>query len=377
MHQEIKELLDIEPSGAPLISLYLDTTRPAGTRQFEPWLRSRLKAIERSLSEEEVVPFERAARHLWEAVDAVPADVAGVAVFACEDPKVLKCLPSDKPYSNQVAVSHAPVVYPLVRRLDEHVAVAALVVDKELARIYTVRLGKIAQAATVAHAPEHPEKPGRPSARHGNGYGASELKYQRRLRQQSEHYLLEVVEALRRVVEREHIGMLVLAGNQQVTHQIEKHLPPGLHEKLVATHKLPAYSSEQEVLRLTLTDLEGTLETRRKALASSLVHEFRQGGLAVLGTGGTLRALFRGQAEEVLLHPGFGAHGRLCLECGQPASDAVEACPLCQGSLGPSIELRELIARQAEQTGALVEEADAAELVAWEGIGAWLRFPEA
>jgi peptide subunit release factor 1 (eRF1) len=376
MHAEISELLAIEPSEAPLISLYLDTSSVQPRRDYEPWLRGRIKQLSQLLEDPR---FDRSATRVQEALSKLEPQVRGVAVFACQEPDILRVYPSDEPYENRLSAGHAAVIYPLVRRLDEQVALAVVLADSEQARIYTVRMGKLAEAAAVTQTLERPEKPGRGAAgapRHGAGYGASQLKYQRYLRQQTEHYLKEVAAALQRVVEKEHLEAVMLAGNERITKELEGLLPNGLQEKLLGKARLQLTAGEDEILKITLSQLGSSLKAARLSRASSLVQEFREGGLAVLGVSGCLRNLARGQVEELLLLPTFAGMGRLCLSCHQVAPVGAIACHNCQGDLGPEVDLRELMARQAEETGALLEVVDAPELKGWEGVGAWLRYPE-
>lgn len=376
MHAEISELLAIEPSAAPLISLYLDTSSVQPRRDYEPWLRGRIKQLSQLLEDPR---FDKAAARVQTELEKLEPQVRGVAVFACEDPEIFRVYPAEEPYENRISAGHSPVIYPLVRHLDEQVALAVVVADSEQARIYTVRMGKIAEAVAVTQALERPEKPGRGASgapRHGAGYGASQLKYQRYLRQQTEHYLKEVASALQQVVEKDHLEALMLAGNERITKELESLLPNGLKEKLLGRARLQLTAGQDEILKITLAQLGSTLKAARMSRASSLVQEFREGGLAVLGVSGCLRNLARGQVEELLLLPTFQGTGRLCMSCHQVAPSLAKACHVCQGDLGPEVDLRELMARQAEETGALLEVVDAPELKAWEGVGAWLRYPE-
>lgn len=379
MHKDIAELLEVEPSETPVLSLYLDTTRPAGKPTWEPWLKQRLAELGRTLSPLERAAFQRSGARATAVLRDLAPDVRGVALFACEEPDMLRCLPSERPYSNHASAGRAPVLYPLVTRLEDTHSLGILLVDSERARLYTLRMGHLEPAVALSAPREHPERPGhgaQGAPRQGAGYGASTLHYQRYLEQQKERHLAEVVAALEKLIEREKLDYFVLSGNDQITQALRKHLPPAVEDRLLGTGRIPIGAGHDEILRHSLAALAESLQSARQARASSLVDEFRVGGLAVLGVSNCLRALSRGQVDELLLSPDFAASGRTCLACHEAVLGSETACPVCQGQLGPSVDLRETIVRRAEQTDARLEVVNAPELVEWGGVGAWLRYPE-
>ncbi|MEW6280877.1 MAG: hypothetical protein AB1758_19840 [Candidatus Eremiobacterota bacterium] len=392
MHTEISKLLEFESPTSPVISLYLDTRpAPSGMREgqrvrpYQIWLKARLKSLGQEVAHAARPSFDRDLRRIEEFLSNVESRTRGVAIFACDGAGLFRTFQVEEPFENQASLGAAPLLYPIVRYLNTHLEYAVLVADEERARIYAVRLGQISEAVAVAHPRELPEqtghraggvsRPGLQRASSGPGFGASEIKYQRYLRQQTRKHLEEVVAALRRVMEREKLSLLVLAGKEAVTSEVESLLPPDLKQCLKAEARVPLTAGLDEIMRQTRSRLEQALNADRDRKAASLVEEYLAGGLGVVGARETLDALFRGQVDELLVSPNFQARVRMCTSCTQPVLADLKRCPVCEGELGPDTDGREVLATLAEKADALMQVVPSpGPLDAHGGIGASLRY---
>ena len=108
------------------------------------------------------------------------------------------------------------------------------------------------------------------------------------------------------------------------------------------------------------------------------MRQLRTGGLAVSGTGPTYRALYRGQADVVVIgqqyEPGFGWACDECtytdVERGKP-----DACPECKARALRDFDIKGAIVRMAEQQRFTIETVKDSELLRRLGhVGCLLRY---
>jgi BON domain len=116
----IRRLAHLDPTDAPVLSIYLDM-RPHGTepalRPALTYLKERLRAIEKTLWPRGVAydsvraDAVRIARYL----DDVPADVQGVALFTCAAGDLFETVAVGVPFENQVVAAPVPDLFQLAR----------------------------------------------------------------------------------------------------------------------------------------------------------------------------------------------------------------------------------------------------------------------
>jgi len=379
MHQLLVDLLALEPSDLPFLSLYLDTRpgetgRVQGRRQRNAfkWLKRRHSEVSGGLPtrgpardslERDV---ERILRFLEESLE--PA-TRGVALFACDGRGVFRHHQFHVPFENELYVDEVPHIYPLARLLDGHEACAAVLADSENARIYTVALGRAVRQADLHHELERPpEVP---------AFGATQLRYQRYLEGQVQHHLKSVAEQLERIVASERLGRVVVSGSDTIAAELVRMLPKSLQEKVVDRLHLDPSRPENEVLRATMGILERKDAEDRARKVEWLSKEDLSDGLGALGLGRTLRALNEGNVDQLLLSNAFRMTGYLCDGCDQlldfPSDEG--ACRYCGGTLRRLDDLREPMVARAERQGARIDVIEGHPLLAGPGgVGAILRY---
>src|SRR5690606_15613120 len=219
LDDDLDRLAAWEPSGTPVLSLYLDT-RPdeTGRRTFDIFLRNelpkRLETWPASSAERASLEAdrERISRYLD---DELQTSTKGIALFACHAADLFEALQFEVPLENLIGVSDRPQLYPLARVLDQYPRYAAVLADTNQARIFVFSTGRRERELEVQ---------GRPTKHHKVG-GWSQARYQRHVEHIHLQHVKEIVDVLDDLVRREQIEHVVLAGDEVVVPMIREQLP--------------------------------------------------------------------------------------------------------------------------------------------------------
>jgi stalled ribosome rescue protein Dom34 len=103
---------------------------------------------------------------------------------------------------------------------------------------------------------------------------------------------------------------LILAGEPKVTRRIRAALPKPLLRYLVDSVPASKKDKTSDVVMATLSTFVEEEQRESLSTVERLHGEIRTNGLALLGEHATLRALERGQADELVLAKGYEAEAR-------------------------------------------------------------------
>jgi peptide chain release factor subunit 1 len=293
----IDRLAAFEPTGFPVLSLYLDA-RPDehGRERFDAFVRKELAARARTYrersAERESVEADVVRIQEWLKTEARPS-ANGIAIFACSGADgFFEAVQLDAPLdASELFVSEQPHVYPLARLNDRYPRYAAVIADTDDARIFVIGLGAVEATGEIQN-----EKFRRTSAG-----GWSQARYQRHIDNFRLQHIKEVAEALDRVVREEGIGKVILAGDEVAIPLLRGQLPKHVDERVVDVLSLGTGTPEAEVLRETMDAIRRRGARDEAELVRRAVEGYRGGGLGVVGAAETRAALENGQVHELLI----------------------------------------------------------------------------
>lgn len=292
----IDRLAALEPSGIPVVSLYLDARpdehgRERATSFVRRELPDRLRSYPRRTPERQSLERDR------ERIDAYVRDelrpsANGLALFACDGAELFEAVQLDAPIEeSQAIVSDQPQLYPLARLNDQYPRYAALLVNTNAARLFVFGTGTRLGERTVVS----------PKTNRTAMGGWSQARYQRHVDNIHLHHAKEVVEVLERVVRQEDIDRVVLAGDEVIVPLLREQLPAGLAGKIIDVLRLDIRTPQDEVLERSLEALREHDAKDDREKVTRLLDEYRADGLAVVGPEATRAALEIGQVDELLM----------------------------------------------------------------------------
>ena len=377
LKDQLDRLAAFEPSPYPVVSLYLNT-QPGGTGrdEFQPFVRKEFSARAGTFAdgspERESLDkdLERIAQFLETEID--PA-ANGVAVFACSAGELFEVVQMTAPIEQHwLFIGDQPHLYPLARIESLFPRYAAVLADTNTARILVLATGELVREEEVK---------GVKTRRTSQG-GWSQARYQRHIENFHVHHAKEVVDALDRIVQREDIKEIILAGDEVIIPLLREQMPKHLDEKVVDEMRLDTHAPLDEVVKSSLDAMKRVHGQTEREKVDAAIGAYRAGGLGVVGADATLRALANGQVDELLiaatlreLQP-VGAKAASAAQGGLP-EPVLE--PVAAGEPGdvatPTVRLADELVTRATQTSARITFVEDAELLAAHGgVAATLRY---
>lgn len=371
LRDKVEQLAAFEPTGFPVVSLYLDLTADQHGRERHDAFRrkafaERVKSLppdspERSSLEQDVARIDE-----YLATQVEPS-ANGVVIFASSGSGGLfEAVQLDAPIEHHwLFVGAVPHLYPLVRVIDQFPRYAAVQVDSNRARIVVFALGGVEKQARLD---------GVKTRRHSEG-GMSQARYQRHTREIQLHHMKDVADALDRIVRADNIHHVVIAADEQTAARLRAELPLHVADKVAEVIRLDREGTDDDLSMATLDALrQRDVETDAERVADA-IGAWRAGGLGVAGPEATMRALQMGQVEELLI-----AAAPDTLETPQswpadapPQPSADSSAPAAPAD--PQLRLSDELVTRASQTGARVRMIEDPQLLAEHGgVAATLRF---
>lgn len=380
LKDQLERLAAFEPAPYPVVSLYLNTQPgPTGRDQFKTFVKKEFAARSRTYAKEspehESLERDVSRIHRYLETELDPA-ANGVAVFACSAADLFEAVQLTAPIDqHSLYIGDRPHLYPLARVESLYPRYAALLADTNSARILVFATGEVVAQQEVR---------GVKTKRNAQG-GWSQARFQRHTENFHIQHAKEVVDALERIVTREDIHEIVVAGDEVIIPLLREQMPKHLAERIVDELRIDTDAPLDEVIRTSLEAMKRVRSHSEREKVESAVGAYRGGGLGTVGTEDTLAALEKGQVDELLITVRVrelqaigpqatpqtsGARNRIPEPTVTPLA-AGEAA----GVAAETVRLADELVTKAAQTGAKITfVADPDLLAAYGGVAALLRF---
>jgi peptide chain release factor subunit 1 len=368
--EQIARLSKLEPTGAPVVSAYLNT-RWTDEHQRE---RTRIfvKGEVHRARARGLVGLVSALDWIEAQVEAIVsqashANAHGVALFACPDVGLREVISVRAPLENRIVVNDRPFLGPLAAALAEDPPLLVVFVDEESARLIPVLdAGPGEEIQLNSEVPGHHRR---------GGWAQLALRhYQRHIEERRGRHLEAVAEALGRVVEEHGIERIVIGGTSGSTAALRRALSAPVAARVAGIVSGSRHEPASELVARA-TELIGRVSTQEVAAAvDGLLTEAAKGGHAAASLEGVLEAVQRGAVDRLYLLRTFRERGRACTMCLALQPGDVTTCRIC-GQAAIAVDLGEAMVSRtiAAGGGATMVDAHAA-LGAVGGVAARLRF---
>ena len=377
--EQLDKLARFEPVPYPFVSLYLNTQpNEHGRDQYQSFVRQEFKARSRTYpdgSPERESLDKDLARITSFLENELDVSANGVAIFACSAGELFETIQLTAPIDRHwLYIGDAPHLYPLARIDSKYPRYAAVVADTNVARILVFSTGELVSEEEVV---------GQKTRRTSQG-GWSQARFQRHISNFHLQHAKDIVEALDRIVQQEHIDQILTAGDEVILPLLREQMPKALADKVVDHLKLDTKASIDTILSATLDAMAKQNERTDKDKVDAAIGAYRGGGLGVVGPEATLEALVNGQVDELLLTSDVDALQSVSPEAVQAmANDSTLLDPAVEtAAAGEAAEthphvvrLADELVRRAKQTGATVTFIEDSTLLgSYGGVAGLLRF---
>ena len=363
----IHTLITLETTESPLLSCYI--SRDGTTHHALCAVERRARAVREHLRDEDREPFEGALNQIRAFLaDGLHATTRGVAAFSRSGSRPFFLgLQFQVPLRNRLSVNSAPDICHLAEVKDTYHRYVVLVATESWTRILEISLGATTQELWAL----------RPDLCDRLDPDAAQKAHHSHPRVRSERFLAETIDVLERLMSSGGHTHLILAGDPELTAQLRNRLPRQVVARLIDVVPALASASLPSVIAEARSRFIDREQQESLAAVAQLVSGLRRGGRAAAGTGPTLRALRRGEADVLVMAKAYpSSHGWSCWACGFVAEGPVRpvSCPECESVNVRPVNLKEEIVRLAERRSAEVEFVSHSEtLMDLGGVGCLLR----
>ena len=376
---QLDRLSAFEPVPYPVVSLYLNTQPgQTGRDQYQTFIRKEFAARGRTFpaNSPDRESLDRDVERILRYLDTeLQPSANGVAIFACSAGELFEAVQLGAPIEqHSLYIADRPHLYPLARLESQNPRYAAVLADTNSARILVIATGEVVAQREVT---------GVKTKRNSQG-GSSQARFQRHTENFHLQHAKEVVDALDKIVRREGINQIILAGDEVITPLLREQMPKHLAEKIVDHVRLDTAARVDDVLKTTLEAMKRLDERTDRDKVEAAVGGYRAGGLGVIGPEDTLDALIKGQVEELLVSSsvrelrGLPRSSRVmsARDAGD-AESAVDTAVAGEAADGDPqvVRLADELVTKAKQTGARITFIEDASLLSrYGGVAALLRF---
>ena len=293
----IDRLAGFEPSGLPVISLYLNAqANERGRQDFERFLRKEFSERARTFKAHtpERESFDRDIERIETYLrDELRPETNGVAVFACSGAgDFFEAMQTAAPVENhRLYIYNQPHLYPLARLMDQYPRYAVLVADTNRARLFVFARGKAVQRDEVQNVKTRGSQAG----------GWSQARYQRHTEQYHTQHAKEISDILEEIVREDNVEHIILAGDEVIIPKLREQFPKAVADRIVDVLSLDINAPEHEVLAESMETMREHDAQTDAEKVERLLNDYRARGLAVVGSTDTLEALAMGQVEELII----------------------------------------------------------------------------
>lgn len=291
--------------------------------------------------------------------------VRTLVIFSCSKRGLWQVYSLPLSMESRLVISKSPHTLPLEIFLKDHKKFCLISLDREKARIFSIRLGEIEEYSKFSD-----EVPAQ--VKEGGWYGLQGKRIERHIEDHLHRHFERVADAALDFFKKQKFDGLILGGRRETLTEFRPHLHAYLRDKIVGEIDLEPNASISEALEKTL-ELEQEVKQREgKEVVKKLIDSIGSKGVA--GLNDILLPLWRGQVDMLVIKDGFSAPGSICEKCGY-LSVVDQICPNCRSRLKRLPEIIGPIVETAMKQGCRIKFVlQSRELEDIGGIGAFLRF---
>lgn len=268
----------------------------------------------------------------------------GLALFSSSDANLWEEVLVPRPVPDRATVADHPYVLPLEALVETYESFCTALVDREKARIFLARMGRIREQTDIFD-----EVPGR----HDQG-GWAQARFQRHIDEHVAQHLKHVADVLLAFLKREKFDHLILAGPEELIPELERWLHDYLRRRIAARVTMPMTASETEVLERSLAAEEQIEAQREREVVQRVKAEAAAGRNGVTGLKAVLDALNEGRVDTLVVPFAASHEGFRCVACGRLELDG-SSCPSCGGGMEPVPDVVESAVAAALRQSSRVE----------------------
>lgn len=361
--EQIHEIAQFEDQGACALSFYFQPTTPRNKAHKEEailtkdlvrdalrQLESRAKLQYSRASDDKDDDKDKETRDKYEAarsdIDRIvrlSQDLRGngthaKAVFAC----AAKGFWREYDLPPQLGGTHLSwnrhfYLKPLAQLLGAFPSLGVVLVDRQRARLFDLRLGELTEREGFFH----------PLPRRGRsdgfaGYDGGHAE--RRVADEARQHFKLVAEVLKNALEKHAFEKWILGCQETHWTQFQPQLHPDVAQKLLGRFSTEVVHISQDAIRSHAERIFGEWQKKRcDEVVRETIDQARGNGRGVTGLRRVLRSLELGEVQTLLIGDNYVAQAVECTGCGHLDAHLVSFCPVCGRETREVVDVAEAI----------------------------------
>ncbi len=369
--EELEEIATLQANSSYFVSLYLNVNPMTNAKgdyviHFKNMLKNASEGTDKAVVKKIKGDLEKIESFI---VSNKRQFKKGLAILSSSEKSFWKEYHLAVPVKNGIIIDKTPYIEPLLGILDNYQRYAALLVDKESARLFLVHLGEIEEYGEVRTS----DIPGK--HKRGGWFSLSGHRFERHIDYHVGLHLKDVMKKLDSFLAEEKINRVIIGGSGEAVARVREMLPKVIGEKVMGTFHAEMFANNNEVFEKVKPVISEFENKKQKKTVSELLAMAMKRENAVIGLEDVLNALQEGRVMKLVFIKDFKDSGYACKHCRYLTKQKVSLCPYCNSEMEEVSYLGDLAAQRAVENGALVEIiSDNKELSNAGGIGAFLRF---
>jgi peptide chain release factor subunit 1 len=293
----LEKLLNYEPAGDRVISVYLNTgPNETGKKDFEIFLRKQINehagVLEADSPEREA--YDAAAEKIDTFVEQLDPATKGAAFFVSVGSDGLSerfefAIPFDQ---NAFEMSDRPALHSAMRLVSENPVFAVIAADTNSAHIYVFKRGQTINVEDIQNTKTNRTEVG----------GWSQMRYQRHIDNFHQQHAKEVIAEAEKLCRDEKIDRVILSGDEAVIIPMLKgELSKEMSEKVIGALSLNVSTPENEIMEAAAELIREKEVEFDVSKVENLMEQNYDKGLGITGVEKTLIALMNGQVQELYI----------------------------------------------------------------------------
>jgi len=347
--EQIRELAEFQDAKSCAVSFYFQPATPRNKAHKEDTIlvKDLVREALRSLESKSATGKEKEGK---EKKDCARADLDrilrlsgelrsngthGKAVFACSAQNFWReyDLPASLP-ATQLFVDRHFHLKPIAHLLGATPLLGVVLVDRNRARIFDLRLGELTEREDLFHP--------QPRRARSDGYDGGHA--QRRVEDETRQHFKNVAAALKDLLEKGVFEKWILACQDAHRPLLEPQLHAYVSQALIGRfHADLAHATRDEIRLHAQTIVEQWQAERRRDLVTQVLSQARSNARGVTGLRRVLRSLELGEVQTLLLGENLQAHAVECSGCGHIDAHLVSFCPACGRTTQEIVDVGEAI----------------------------------
>ncbi len=373
-HKKLRYLSDLQETDFPFISLYLHVNAHEFLGQNEKnriFIKNSFQEAEKQFEREDKREHLTSLRNDAEKIryfleNNLASKAHGIAVFACDKLGIFEVFHSIAPFENSFAVNSIPHLKQLACHFEESESSLVIMTDKQMARIFSVKLGGfVISEMDMEHEVHRFHKQG----------GWAQLRYQRHIGNQAQIHYKEVAKFAAEMLDNNTYENFILMGQHDEIKNLEKILPKRVKSRITSITPMDMRESTGGVLEKIISELAES-ETRKEIKKVEEIVKISP-TKSSLGMQDTIRLIEEGRVDTIVI-PGYKTYqGWKCGGCLYISKDQHQpGCRECNGGSRETDIVEELIRLAIKNNGRveIVKGEAADKLEKFEGIGALVRY---